>query len=106
MASPREVPDVDEPENVLWLNDAQVAGLLSPAAAYQAVAAALKCHAHGEVEQPLKPYVRPRGREQEHAGGRFIAMPAFLGGPFQVAGMKWIAGFPANVARGLPRASG
>jgi ornithine cyclodeaminase len=106
MASPREVPAVDEPENILWLNDALVASLLSPATAYQAVAAALECHARGEVEQPLKPYIRPRGREQEYAGGRFIAMPAFLGGPFQAAGVKWIAGFPANVARGLPRASG
>src|SRR5262245_56992687 len=100
------MPDVDEPENVLWLNDAQVARLLTPARAYQAVAAALECHARGEFEQPLKPYVRPRGREQEYAGGRFIAMPAFLGGSLQVAGMKWIAGFPANVPRGLPRASG
>ena len=105
-AAPLEVHYMDAREKILLLNDAQVSDLLTPADAYEAVVAALKCHAGGDVEQPLKPYVRPRGRDQEYSGGRFIAMPAFLGGPFQVAGLKWIAGFPANVERGLPRASG
>ena len=95
-----------KPERYLFLNDEQVSGLLSTADAYQAVSGALECHARGEFEQPLKPYIRPRGRDQEFVGGRFIAMPAYLGGQFQIAGLKWIAGFPANVARGLPRASG
>ena len=55
----------------------------------------------GDFVQPLKPYLRygdPRNR--------IIAMPAYLGGSFHIAGLKWIASFPGNRSHGLPRAHG
>src|SRR6266516_794122 len=36
---------------------------------------------------------------------RIIALPAYLGNGFDVAGLEWIASYPGNVQRGFPRAS-
>lgn len=93
-------------DELLYIPDSSVIDLLTPAIAYDAVSESLRCHARGDVDQPLKPYVRPQGRDGEEHGGRFIAMPAYVGPPIAVAGIKWIAGFPSNRQRGLPRASG
>lgn len=53
----------------------------------------------GDYAQPLKPYLRYKNPQN-----RIIAMPAYVGGPVQTAGMKWIASFPGNIDAGLPRA--
>lgn len=53
----------------------------------------------GDCVHPLKPYLRFRDPVN-----RIIAMPAFVGGAVDMAGIKWIAGFPNNYRQGLPRA--
>jgi 2,3-diaminopropionate biosynthesis protein SbnB len=90
----------------LYLSGSDVDALLTPEMAKEQVREACRCHAAGDYDQPLKPYVRPLGREREAEGGRFITMPAYLGGNVHLAGVKWIAGFPGNIKKGLPRASG
>lgn len=52
-----------------------------------------------DVSQPIKPYLR----FNDHAN-RIIAMPAYVGGRFNSAGIKWIASFPANIKRSIKRA--
>ncbi|MFB9327916.1 2,3-diaminopropionate biosynthesis protein SbnB [Paenibacillus aurantiacus] len=53
----------------------------------------------GDFAQPLKPYLR-----FGDPANRIIAMPAFVGGEVDMSGIKWIASFPGNHQRGLPRA--
>jgi 2,3-diaminopropionate biosynthesis protein SbnB len=60
---------------------------------------AVRCLASGDFAQPIKPYLRYRDPQN-----RIIAMPAFVGGPFDVAGLKWVASFPGNIDHGVPRA--
>jgi ornithine cyclodeaminase len=42
---------------------------------------------------------------EEKTKGRINAMPGYLGGEYNMAGIKWIGSNPGNIARGLPRAS-
>jgi ornithine cyclodeaminase len=49
--------------------------------------------------QPIKPYLRYNDMDN-----RIIAMPAYVGGSYNMAGIKWIASFPKNIEKGIPRA--
>jgi len=58
-------------------------------------------HADGQTVNPDSYFLR----FPEKPDCRIIALPAYLGNGFDVAGIKWIASYPGNVARGFPRAS-
>src|SRR5919198_195571 len=58
-------------------------------------------HARGQSVNPDSYFLR----FPEKPDCRIIALPAYLGDGFHVAGLKWIASYPSNVGRGFPRAS-
>ena len=64
-----------------------------------AIEEAVRCLEADDFAQPIKPYLRYRD-----LNNRIIAMPAFIGGTFDTAGIKWIASFPDNIKKGIPRA--
>ena len=65
----------------------------------QVIEEAVCCMHDNDYVQPVKPYLRYRNPKN-----RIIAMPAFIGGDINKAGIKWIASFPGNIKNGIPRA--
>ncbi|OLT09053.1 2,3-diaminopropionate biosynthesis protein SbnB [Pseudonocardia sp. CNS-004] len=65
------------------------------------VEAAYRLHGAGDSVNPPSYFLRFPDRPT----ARIIALPASIGGPIRVDGLKWISSFPENVAAGIPRAS-
>jgi len=89
--------------DILYLSRAEVeaAGVAMPAI-IAALEAAFVEKGHGRTEMPPKPGIHPGPPGNDN----FIhAMPALIG-VTGAAGMKWVSGFPGNMAKGLPYISG
>jgi len=97
---------VSEP-SILYLNkqDVLAAGGEDMARAVDAVEHVFECFARGDAVVPSKTVVRWGGTESERDRGRINAMPGYLGGRYNLFGIKWIGSHPPNLERNLPRAS-
>lgn len=90
--------------DVLILRGQEVKALLDgrEAELMSLVGRAYVAHGNGNSSLPHSTFLR----FPDDPGSRVIALPAYLGEEFELAGVKWIASFPANLDKGLDRASG
>jgi 2,3-diaminopropionate biosynthesis protein SbnB len=89
--------------DVLLLKGRDIQGLLydREAELVETVRQAYLVHARAESSLPHSSFLNFPNEQRN----RIIALPAFLGHDFDVAGIKWIASFPNNVEHGMDRAS-
>ena len=62
---------------------------------------AYEAHARNQTALPFSTFLRFPNDDKN----RVIALPAYLGDSFNVAGIKWISSFPGNIGRHMNRAS-
>lgn len=86
---------------MLYLNDRDVEkcfdGKYIPLLTY--LMKTISAKEQGDYCQPIKPYVKFNNKN------RIIAMPAYIGGEQNVSGIKWIASYPCNIYKNIPRAN-
>jgi ornithine cyclodeaminase len=90
--------------NFLYLTGAEVRATgLDMAMVLDTVEDTFRLHHQGKINMPSKVVLDMDERKR----GRGNAMPAYVGGDYNIFGIKWISGFPRNPVRfGLPRGIG
>ncbi len=94
--------------DILFLNnkDMQALGAEDMQAVLNDVEQAYMLTEKGDVLTPGKCVMRwGETIEDENKLGRINAMPGYIGGEYDMAGIKWIGSGPSNYKKGLPRAS-
>lgn len=88
---------------ILILNGDDVLTLLQgkTQALLDAVKSAYESHRLGASSLPHSTFLRFPDSERN----RIIALPAYLAGQYEAAGVKWVASFPGNIEKGMDRAS-
>ncbi|MEU2715879.1 2,3-diaminopropionate biosynthesis protein SbnB [Streptomyces sp. NPDC007205] len=101
--SRRPVPGRPSVPSFAVISGEQVQGALSgrEKQLVELVGTAYRLHGAGDSVNPPSYFLRFPDRPT----ARIIALPASIGGPVRVDGLKWISSFPENVGAGLPRAS-
>ena len=89
--------------DILILRGAEISALLEnrEAEIIDTIQSAYETHGRGASSLPRSNFLRFPGENKN----RIIALPAYLGDDFQMAGIKWVSSFPGNLEQGLDRAS-
>ncbi|HEY3580790.1 MAG TPA: 2,3-diaminopropionate biosynthesis protein SbnB [Pyrinomonadaceae bacterium] len=89
--------------SILLLSGREVNDLLAgqEAEILSAVRRAYEAHARNQTALPFSTFLRFPADDKN----RVIALPAYIGDSFNVAGIKWISSFPGNIERHMNRAS-
>jgi ornithine cyclodeaminase len=90
-------------DDVLLLKGQDIATLLSgrELEIVEAARMAYRVHAEGKSSLPQSTFLQ----FPDAGKNRIIALPAYLGDGFGVAGIKWISSFTGNLSKGMDRAS-
>ncbi len=93
--------------DILFLSDKQINSLVGGIKeVMHDVEQAMSLLDKGDVISPDKAVMRwGNTPEDENIYGRLNAMPSYIGGEYNMAGIKWIGSAPQNYKKGLPRAS-